>query len=246
VPGHSGDDQFSILLPVLQDYAIELKLGAIIADNAPPNNVLCRMIEKHMWDTHEREWLADDWHICCIGHIINLVVQAFLFTDLVDMNELGSCDEADTDEELINKEVKKAKFRLLGPLDKAHNIVVYIWSSGGCADHFRKLAGRMIPMDNRTKWNSWHNMLQVLLEQKAHVDKYCEVFEHELQKDLLDLADWKKLRMINNFLQPFSRATLFTKRDEVSIDRMLFTMDILIKHLQISIVSPLLSLLLPS
>jgi len=34
--GHSGDNQFSILLPVLQDYGIELKLGAIIADNAPP------------------------------------------------------------------------------------------------------------------------------------------------------------------------------------------------------------------
>jgi hypothetical protein len=245
VPCHSGDNQFSILLPVLQDYGIELKLGAIIADNAPPNNVLCRTIEKHMWDVYEREWLADDWRIRCIGHIINLVVQAFLFTDLVDMDELESYDEAEADGELTDEEVKKAKFRLLGPLGKAHNIVVHIRSSGGHADHFRKLAGRMIPMDNRTRWNSWHNMLQVLLEQKAHVDKYCEDFERELQKDLLDLADWKKLRTINDFLQPFSRATLFTEGDEVSIDRTLFTMDILIKHLQISIVSPLPSLLLP-
>ena len=89
-------------------------------------------------------------------------------------------------------------------------------------------------------------MLQVLLEQKAHVDKFCEDFERELQKDLLDLADWKKLRMINDFLQLFSRATLFTEGDEVSIDRTLFTMDILIKHLQISIVSPLPSLFLLS
>ena len=101
-------------------------------------------------------------------------------------------------------------------------------------------------MDNRTRWNSWYNMLQVLLEQKAHVDKFCEDFERELQKDLLDLADQKKLRMINDFLQPFSRATLFTEGDEVSIDRTLFTMDILIKHLQISIVSPLPSLFLLS
>ena len=101
-------------------------------------------------------------------------------------------------------------------------------------------------MDNRTRWNSWYNMLQVLLKQKAHVDKFCENFERELQKDLLDLADWKKLRMINDFLQLFSRATLFTEGDEVSIDRTLFTMDILIKHLQISIVSPLPSLFLLS
>ena len=101
-------------------------------------------------------------------------------------------------------------------------------------------------MNNCTRWNSWYNILQVLLEQKAHVDKFCEDFERELQKDLLNLADWKKLRMINDFLQPFSRATLFTEGDEVSIDRTLFTMDILIKHLQISIVSPLPSLFLLS
>jgi len=169
-----------------------------------------------------------------------------LFTDLVDIDELESYDETEADEELIDEEAKKVKFRLLGPLGKAHNIIVYIWSSGGRADHFRKLAGRMILMDNRTRWNSWYNMLQVLLKQKAHVDKFCENFERELQKDLLDLADWKKLRMINDFLQLFSRATLFTEGDEVSIDRTLFTMDILIKHLQISIVSPLPSLFLLS
>jgi hypothetical protein len=43
-------------------------------------------------------------------------------------------------------------------------------------------------------------MLQVLIEQKAYVDKHCEDFKYELQKDLLDLIDWKKLRTINEFL----------------------------------------------
>jgi hypothetical protein len=107
-----------------------------------------------MWDIHKREWLADNWWICCISYIINLVVQAFLFTDLVDIDELESYDKAEADGELIDEEAKKARFRLLGPLSKAHNIVVYIRSLGGRADHFRKLAGRMILMDNRTRWNS--------------------------------------------------------------------------------------------
>jgi len=49
-----------ILLSVLQDYDIELKLGAIIADNAAPNNVLCRTTEKHMWEEYERDWKAGD------------------------------------------------------------------------------------------------------------------------------------------------------------------------------------------
>jgi hypothetical protein len=56
--------------------------------------------------------------------------------------------------ELIDKEVKKAKFRLLGPLSKAHNIVVHIRSLGSCIEQFRKLVGRMISIDNRTRWNS--------------------------------------------------------------------------------------------
>jgi hypothetical protein len=142
-----------------------------------------------MWEKHERDWKANDWRIRCIGHIINLVVQAFLFLDLVDMDKLKSYEEEAADEELTDKEAKKAKFRLLGPLGKAYNIVVHIRSSGGRVDHFRKLAGRMIPLDNRTRWNSWYNMLKVLLKEKAHVDKYCEDFEHELRKDLLDLAN---------------------------------------------------------
>ena len=162
------------------------------------------------------------------------------------MAELESYDEAEANEELTNEEAKKAKFRLLGPLGKAHNIVVHIRGSGSRAAYFRKLAGRMIPMDNCMRWNSWYNILQVLLEEKAHIDKYCEYFEYELQKDLLDLTDWKKLRTINEFLQPFSRATLFTEGDEVSIDYILFIIDILIKYIQISIVSPLPSLLLPN
>ena len=55
VPGHSREDQFSILLPVLQDYSIIQKLGAIIADNAAPNNILCRTIEAHILANEGKE-----------------------------------------------------------------------------------------------------------------------------------------------------------------------------------------------
>jgi hypothetical protein len=60
VPSHSREDQFSILLPVLQDYGIKKKLRAIIADNAPLNNVLCRIIETHIEETYDKEWLVDE------------------------------------------------------------------------------------------------------------------------------------------------------------------------------------------
>jgi hypothetical protein len=232
VPGHSGEDQFSILVPVLQDYGIEKKLGAIIADNAPPNSVLCRIVENHMKKTYDREWLADEWRIRCIGHIINLVVQAFLFAEVMDLEELASYDLENEDGELTDEEAKRARFRLLGPLGKGHNIVVHIGGSPARTDVFRKLAGRLIPMDNRTRWNSWYEMLLVLLLLKGKVEDYCEKYESELEEDLLSREDWKKLGMIKDFLAPFSRATLATEGDGVSIDLTLFNMDILIQHLQ--------------
>jgi hypothetical protein len=130
------------------------KLGAVIADNAALNNVLCRTIEAHYKDKEGKEWLVNDWRIRCIGHIINLVVQAFLFANVIDLDELESYDLEDADGEFTDEEAMRAKFRLLGPLGQGHNIVVHIRELSARTDHFRKLAEKMIPVDNRTRWNS--------------------------------------------------------------------------------------------
>ncbi len=74
-----------------------------------------------------------------------------MFTDLVDIDKLESYNKEEVDKELIDKEVKKVKFRLLGPLGKVYNIVVYIRGLGGCVEYFRKLVGRIILIDNRTR-----------------------------------------------------------------------------------------------
>jgi hypothetical protein len=231
VPGHSGEDQLSVLYPVLEDYGIIQKLGAIIADNAPANNVLCRLVQKHLKDTLSLNWEAEHWRIRCIGHIINLVVQAFLFTGVVELEELESYDEQDEIGVFEDHEAMRIQFRLMGPLGQAHNIVVYIRGSAGRTKEFKELAGRMIPMDNRTRWNSWFNMLVVLLNLRPAVEKYCQDHEEELEDDILTPKDWKKLRTIKDFLTPFSQATLFTKGDSTSLDSTLFTMDVLIRHL---------------
>ena len=80
-------------------------------------------------------------------------------------------------------------------------------------------------------------MLLVLLELKGVVKKYCKDYKSELEEDLLSYVDQKKLCTIKDFLAPFLQATLATEGDSVSIDCTLFTMDILIKHLQETIVS---------
>ena len=82
-------------------------------------------------------------------------------------------------------------------------------------------------------------MFLILLNLRFAVEKYCSDYEDELKKDILNFTDWKKLRTIKDFLIPFTRATLTAEGDSTSINSTLFTMDVLIKHLQNQVVSNL-------
>jgi hypothetical protein len=104
---------------------------------------------------------------------------------MIRLEELKSYDDQDQSEEPLNKKARKLKFRLLGPLGQGHNIVVYIYGSASRLEEFRKLAGRMIPMDNRTRWNSWYNMLVVLLNLRPAIKKYCTDHKDKLEEDIL-------------------------------------------------------------
>ena len=82
---------------------------------------------------------------------------------MIDLNKLKLYDLENKDGKLTNKEIKRARFRLLGPLNQAYNIVVYIRRSSARTEHFRTLAEKIILINNRTRWNSWYNMLLILL-----------------------------------------------------------------------------------
>jgi len=70
---------------------------------------------------------------------------------VINIKELKSYDLEDKDRKLTDKEAKRARFKLLGPLSQGHNIVVHISESSARIDVFRKLARRLIPTDNRTR-----------------------------------------------------------------------------------------------
>jgi hypothetical protein len=164
-------------------------------------------------------------------------VQAFLFANIIGIDELESYDDRKQEEDARDKEGRRAKFRLMGPLGKIHNIVVYIRSSAAHSTEFVRLAGRLLPLDNRTRWNSWFSILLVALDRRTALEKYCQQNEEHLEDDELTPKDWRRLRTINDFLEPFQTATLYTEGDCATIDRVLFTMDVLIKHFQLSLVS---------
>jgi hypothetical protein len=233
VENHSGEKQFETLLPVLQDYGIVQKLGSIVSDNATTNDTLCRTIGIYLSEQEQITWDPNFRRIRCTGHIINLAVQAFLFQNLVKDDQLASYDQDDVAREVRTNEYESQKrevFRTMGPLGKLHNITIHIRGSPSRTKEFKLLAGRMIPLDNRTRWNSWYHMLQVALQLESAVDRYTKIYFDTLEVDYLSPVEWEKLRTISKFLALFNRATLKAEGDQGTIDNVLFIMDIIIRH----------------
>jgi hypothetical protein len=52
----------------------------------------------------------------------------------------------------------------------------------------------------------------------------------ELEADQLTHNDWEVLRDTRNFLLPFDAASQRLQRDDVALDEVLWTMDVIVKH----------------
>jgi hypothetical protein len=156
----------------------------------------------------------------CQGHVINLAVQAFLFEGF-DMTTL-QCDSSDEkDDEPVRK---------FGALGKIHNISAFSRSSPKRAAEFKSLLGRMIPLDNKTRWNSWFRLLDVAIQHESKIDEYVKANCEQLEKDSLDVRDWKVLRAIHKFLGPFNRGTMELQGRNPGIEKVLIVLDTLLTH----------------
>jgi hypothetical protein len=122
----------------------------VIGDNISTNNTLCCTIKDYLLKEENTVWVADQWQVRCLGYIINLVVQAFLFYNAIKMEELALYDKLKAIGQLNLKETKR-RFRLLEPLGQLYNILVHSCSSVGRTEEFLALATRICPLDNRTR-----------------------------------------------------------------------------------------------
>ncbi len=143
-------------------------------------------------------WKTSHWQLCYLDHVINLVVQVFLFHNMIEMKKLKSYNELKKSEDFEDE--IKWKFQLLEFLDKLHNIIVSICSSADCTAEFLKLADRMISLDNCTRWNSWYSSLIVADKHASFINTYIKSYFNKLFKDYLTSLDWKKLHTIMIFL----------------------------------------------
>jgi len=79
-------------------------------------------------------------------------------------------------------------------------------------------------------------MLSVLLEHELGIDNYIKSNCDTLEEDYILLQDWKLLCTIYTFLKPFYCVILKTQGDYVTLNRVLFIIDVLIKHMENSLV----------
>ena len=231
VGSHSGEDQCCVVLSILKEYGVTRQLGAVIGDNHGANDTLCRALSKTFLEEEGIEWNPTSQRLRCLGHILNLAAHAFLFQGVFSEKDLESYDnELATDIDEKKKEAKASRFRVMGPLGGLHNIVVYIRGSPSRTQEFVRLAGRMIPLDNSTRWNSWHSMISVAISLENELDIFCKSHFKDLEADYLSPQHWQRLRTIEKFLRYF-------EGDDATLDKVLHTMDILIQCFKDSKVS---------
>jgi hypothetical protein len=221
IGGHAGEEQWHVLHTVLEDYGIVERLGNIIGDSAATNGTLCRTIHKYFSEELFMEWNYETNQIRCVGHIINLIVQAFLFGELQE-DELENFERDEKQEYSIDIDKQKQRVRQqMSSMGKLHNIVVHIRSSAARTKAFcDNSEGKRIILDNRTRWNSWHNMLERALDLEKSVDFYLKN-QSDLKLDVLKPKDWASLRTTTEFLSRFKATTKQLESDSDDISQVL-------------------------
>lgn len=241
VPDHTGETMAQTFLRILDDYEISQLLGFVCTDNATSNDKALRLLAAEL---EKRDDLPHGWdptlhRIRCLGHILNLAVQAFLFAEdqaAVDEAErqlnLGGSDvESEAIFTAHLQDTKKGLAKTTPALIKLHNIQVHTRASTQHYNRFLLHAGRALPADNATRWNSWYALCDCACKDymRPAITTYVAEFK-ELEANQLTHNDWEVLHNICNFLLPFHTASKRLQRDDVTLDEVLWTMDVIVKH----------------
>jgi hypothetical protein len=161
-----------------------------------------------------------------------------LFPKEEDEKDLMSYDERDQPGRANLDDSERAergrKIRsALGPLGKLHNIIVHIRSSPQRTREFIAQALRRIPLDNRTRWNSWFQMLDTIFQEQGNsldleriIDKYVQKHIEELSSDVLETKEWTQIRTMYEYLLCFSSATLLAEGHSGALYQILENLDV--------------------
>jgi len=220
---HSGENIGQTVVEVIREFQLEASLNVFVLDNARSNDTAVYYIlnELDLEDTH----LEDHCRLRCLGHIINLAAQDFIF----GKNSKEWLKEHTAVENTDDLEEQQKSWVSQGLIGHLQNLVSLIRSSPQRRQAFRNLAGGdsdnkkqnlMVIQNNTTRWNSTYIMLNRALELKDQIQVYVnnclakrdskgQIADKPIHKIAqLSEEDWLSLRALKDALQPFHEATM--------------------------------------
>ncbi|KAK9443882.1 transposase-like protein [Metarhizium brunneum] len=249
---HAGAAMVPHLMNVIQKFELANSLGYFTGDNDTKNDTCLRQLAKDLLREYGVVFDPVASRTRCVGHIINLSLQAFLFAsskraleaaieeaqdEANDATIAGALQDRIHSSSAHPRSHSKPKgradaagWRRVGPLGKLHNIAVFIRNSTIHNDAWDDVAGKALGLDNITRWNSWFKLLDAAIRQEGSMSIFLNQFHRELEDDFLTHDDWQILKMTHEFLQPFHQATMEQQMEWASIDQVLENMDIFIKY----------------
>jgi len=104
----------------------------------------------------------------------------------------------------------------MGIIGKIHNLVIYIRALPNRTNKFKELSGKLIPLGNYTRWNSWFRMLYITLKTEVlnALWNYTKAYIYKgtiNKRDKLTPSNIALYCIIEQFLSIFKSATLFLK-----------------------------------
>lgn len=187
--GHAGEDVAPHIVATLKMYDIERKLGFITADNATANDTLCRAVERSMC-SQGIQWSAATQRLRCLGHIINIATQAFMFAkdpEAVDIAAQRTANTLSVEESIASlSQTQDQGWRRAPALQKLYDFAVDLRTLRYHGE-FKRLAGKVIKIPGQTRWNGWYLMIQEAFETRPVIaqliDRYPGLEHHRFTAD---------------------------------------------------------------
>lgn len=251
---HSGENMSAVVLDVVKNFRIQTRLGYFVLDNAETNDTCVKSLSDHI-DLPVLSGQPFSRRLRCFGHILNLVVKAFLFGNDADAFEVESRNRQGLNDEAAELHA----WRKRGSIGKLHNVVMFIRRSPQRMEEFLKIQGNIhteagddstsspllqVVEDNATRWNSTYNMIYRALQVKDAVDVFTTRHltrkrkdDRTLREDQLTEEDWDILTRILSLLEPFKKLTARMEGRAMegcrgAIWETLPSMDFLLEHIE--------------
>jgi hypothetical protein len=207
---HSGENIAASVDEVVQEYGFQSRLGCFILDNATTNDTAVEVLGKiYKWGKNEHK----QRRLRCMGHIVNLVAQAFILGEKQEMFEQALV-KAERGEDNQDEAIKF--WQLCGPIGKLHYTVVFILRTPQRRHAFKRGsdehdATTLVPKrDNSTRWNSIYQMIKRALKLHAQINLFCSYTYKDDFNDAMRLndEDWYILVHLAAALLHFESATM--------------------------------------